>query len=53
MEKAYRTKKILNTFFHEVIKFLQEVGCAHVTAYGMPKQKAGIIIETFKGKAMD
>ena len=25
----------------------------HVNAYGMPKQKAGVIIETFEGKAVD
>ena len=51
--KAYRTREIPNAFFREVAKFLLEVGCVHVNAYGMPKQKAGVIIETFEGKAVD
>ena len=51
--KAYRTKEIPNAFFREVAKFLLEVGCVHVNAYGMPKQKAGVVIETFEGKAVD
>ena len=51
--KAYRTKEIPNAFFREVTKFLLEVGCVHVNAYGMPKQKAGIIIDTFEGKVVD
>ena len=51
--KAYRTREIPNAFFREVAKFLLEVGCVHVNAYGMPKQKAGVVIETFEGKAVD
>ena len=51
--KAYKTREILNAFFREVAKFLLEVGCVHVNTYGMPKQKAGVIIETFEGKAVD
>ena len=51
--KAYRTKHIPDPFFREVAKFLLEVGCVHVNAYGMPKQKAGIIIDTFEGRAVD
>ena len=51
--KAYTTREIPNTFFREVAKFFLEVGCVHVNAYGMPKQKAGVIIETFEGKAVD
>ena len=51
--KAYRTKKIPNPFFREIAKFLLEVGCVHVNAYGMPKQKAGIIIDTFEGRVVD
>ena len=51
--KAYRMKDIPNPFFREVAKFLLEVGCVHVNAYGMPKQKAGVIIETFEGRAID
>ena len=51
--KAYRTKEIPNAFFREVAKFLLEVGCVHVNANGMPKPKAGIVIENFEGKAVD
>ena len=43
----------MNGFFREVAKFLLEVGCVHVNAYGMPKKKAGVIIETFERKAVD
>ena len=51
--KAYRTRDIPNPFFREVAKFLLEVGCLHTNAYGMPKQKAGIVIATFEGQAID
>ena len=51
--KAYRTKETLSAFFREVAKFILEVGCVHVNAYRMPKQKARVIIETFEGKAVD
>ena len=51
--KAYRTKEIPNPFFWEIAKFLLEVGCVHVNLYGMPKQKAVIIIDTFEGRAID
>ena len=37
LAKAYRTKEILNSFSQEIAKFLLEVGCVHVNAYGMPK----------------
>ena len=50
--KAYRTKEIPNPFFFKR-KFLLEVGCMHVNAYGMPKQKVGIIIDTFGGAVVD
>ena len=51
--KAYTTKEIPNASFGQVFKFLLEVGCVHLNAYGMPIQKAGVIIETFEGKAVD
>ena len=35
--KAFRTKDIPDPFFREIAKFLLEVGCVHVNAYGMPK----------------
>ena len=50
--KAYRAKEIPNPFFREISKFLVEVGCVHVNAYGMPKQKADVIIDTFQGHAV-
>ena len=51
--KAYKTWEVPNPFFREVAKFLLEVGCVHTNAYGMPKQKAGIVIATFQGQAID
>ena len=51
--KAYRMKDIPNSFFRDVAKFLLEVGCVHINAYGMPKQKASIIIDTFEGRFVD
>ena len=32
---------------------MPEVGCVHVNAYGMPKPKADIIIETFERYPVD
>ena len=51
--KAYKMKEIPNPFFREIAKFLLEVGCLHVNAYGMQKQKVGIIIDTFEGHVVD
>ena len=51
--KAYRTWDAPDAFFREIVKFLLEVGCVHPNAYGMLKQKAGIIISTFKGHVVD
>ena len=51
--KAYRTWDISNPFFQEVAKFLLEVGCVHINAYGMLKQKAGIVIDTFEGRSVE
>ena len=48
--KAYRIKEIPNPFFREIAKFLLEAVCIHLKAYGMPKQKAGVIIDTFEGR---
>ena len=50
--KAYRTKEITDPFFCEIAKFLLEVGCVHLNVYGMPKQKASIIIDTFEGRTV-
>ena len=51
--KAYKTKEIQNPFFLEIEKFLLEVGCVHVNSYWMPKQKAGVIIDTFEVRTID
>ena len=36
-------------FLRDVAKFLLEVGCVHVNAYGMPKHKAGVVLATYEG----
>ena len=51
--KAYKTKEILNLFFREIAKFLLEVRCVHINAYRMPKQKVGIIIDSFERRVVD
>ena len=50
--KVYRTNEIPNPFFREIAKLLLEVGYVHVNAYGMPKQKTGVIIDTFEGRTV-
>ena len=51
--KAFRTKDIPDPFFRDVAKFLLEVGCVHVNAYGMPKHKAGVVLATYEGTKVD
>ena len=41
------------SFFQDVAKFLLEVGCVHVNAYGMPKHKAGVVLATYEGTKVD
>ena len=47
--KAFWTRDIPDPFFRDVAKFLLEVGCAHINAYGMPKHKAGVVLATYEG----
>ena len=47
--KAYRMRDAPNPFFRENAKFLLEIGCVHLNASEMPKQKPGGIIMTFEG----
>ena len=47
--KAYRMRDAPNPFFRENAKFLLEIGCVHLNASEMPKQKPGVIIMTFEG----
>ena len=49
--KALRTRDIPAPFFHDITKF--EVDCMHLNSYGMPKQKVGVVISTFKGQDID
>ena len=51
--KAFRTKDIPNPFFKDVAKFLLEVGCMHINAYGMPKHKACVVLATYEGTEVD
>ena len=51
--KAFRTRDIPDPFFRDVAKFLLEVGCVHVNAYGMPKHKAGVVLATYEGTKVD
>ena len=51
--KAFWTRDIPDPFFRDVAKFLLEVGCGHVNGYGMPKQKAGVVLATYEGTKVD
>ena len=51
--KAFWTRDIPDPFFQELAKFLLEVGCVHVNAYGMPKHKAGVVLATYEGTKVD
>ena len=51
--KAFRTRDIPDPFFWDVAKFILEVGCAHINAYGMPKHKAGVVLATYEGTKVD
>ena len=51
--KAYRIRDIPDPFIRDIVKFFLKVGCIHLNAYGMPKQKAGVVISTFKGTDVD
>ena len=44
--KAYRMWDIPDPFFRDITKVLLKVGCVHMNAYGMPKQKARLVIST-------
>ena len=51
--KAFRTRDIPDPFFRDVAKFLLEVGCVHINAYGMPKHKVGVVLATYEGTNVD
>ena len=51
--KAYRIRDIPDTFFRDITKLLLKVVCIHMNAYGMLKQKAGVVISTYEGKDVD
>ena len=37
--KALRNRDIPDPFFRDIAKFMLEVGCVHLNAYGMPKHR--------------
>ena len=47
--KALRTRDIPHPCFRDISKFLLDVGCAHINAYGMSKHKAGVVLATYEG----
>ena len=51
--KAYKTQGGRDEFFHEVAKFLLEVGFVSRRFYCMSKKRAGFIIATYEGKVFD
>ena len=51
--KAYQTQGGRDVFFHEVAKFLLEVGFVSPRFYCMPKKRAGFIIAAYEGEAFD
>ena len=44
---------VFDTFFWDIAKFLLEVGCAHINAYGMQKHKARVVQATYEGTNVD
>ena len=51
--KDFQTLGGQDEFFHEVAKFMLEVGFVTPRFYGMPKKRAGFIIATYKGEIFD
>ena len=53
LAKAFQTLGGQDEFFHEVAKFMLEVGFVTPCFYGMPKKRAGLIIATYEGETFD
>ena len=51
--KAYQTQGGRDEFFHDVAKFLLEVGFISPRLYCMPKKRAGFIIATYERETID
>ena len=51
--KRYQTYGGRDEFFHEVARFLLEIGFVSPRFYCMPKKRAGFIIATYEGKVFD
>ena len=51
--KAFRTRDIPDPFFHNIAKFMLEVRCVHLNAYGMLKQKPGVVLSMYEGTDVD
>ena len=53
LAKAFQMLGGQDDFFHEVAKFMLEVGFVTPRFYGMPKKRAGFIIATYEGETFD
>ena len=51
--KAYKTQGGRDAYFHEVAKFLLEVGFVSLRYYCMSKKRARFIIAAYEGEAFD
>ena len=51
--KAFQMQGGADEFFHEVARFLLEVGFVSPRFYCMPKKRAGFIIATYEGEIFD
>ena len=53
LAKAFQTLGGQDEFFHEVVKFMLEVGFVTPRFYVMPKKRARFIIATYEGETFD
>ena len=51
--KAFQTHGGEDKFFHEVAKFLLDMGFVSTRFYCMPKKRANFIIATYEGEVFD
>ena len=51
--KAYQTQGGRDDFFHEVAKFLLEIGFVNPRFYCLPKKRVGFIIATYEHEVFD
>ena len=53
VRKSFTDPRHLDPFFQDVAKFLLEIGCVHINAYGILKHKAGVVLATYEGTKVD